>query len=140
MAKGLKSLIRLHDWDVDEKQRALTDLLNQIAVLEARARKLEEDLVKEQKIAAASPGEAGLYYGNFADMVIRLREQLAKAAADVDAQIAEARENLWEAYRELKKFETAQANRDARELAESNRLEQIQLDEIGIQGFLRRRD
>ncbi len=139
MAKSLRSLIRLHDWDVDEKRRALAEFLGQIAVLEARARRLEEDLVKEQKAAAETPGEAGLYYGNYADAVIQRREQLAKAAAEVEGQITEARETLREAYRQLKKYETAQANRDAREETEANRLEQMDLDEIGIQGFLRKR-
>ena len=139
MAKSLRSLIRLHDWDVDEKRRVLSEYLGQIAVLEERARKLEESVIKEQKVAAEVPGEAGLYYGNFANLVIQRREQLAEAAAAVEKQIVQARENLRQAYRELKKYETAQANRDARELAESNRREQIDLDEIGIQGFLRKR-
>lgn len=139
MAKSLRSLIRLHDWDVDEKRRVLSEYLGQVAVIEERARKLEESVIREQKIAAEVPGEAGLYYGNFANMVIQRRELLAQLKAELEKQVVTARENLRQAYRELKKYETAQANRDEREEAEGNRREQIDLDEIGIQGFLRKR-
>ena len=139
MAKSLRSLIRLHDWDVDEKRRVLTSLLGQIEVLEERGRRLEASVIREQKVAAETPGESGLYYGHFANLVILRREQLAEAKAAIEKQIVEARENLRQAYRELKKYETAQANRDKREQAEDNRREQIDLDEIGIQGFLRKR-
>lgn len=137
MPKDLHSLIRLHDWRVDEKQRALADLLGAVAALEARVRQLEEELLHERTIAAELPDEAGLYFGRFATAVIDRRKELDKAIDEVEEQIAEARDNLREAYRELKKYELAQASRDALEAAERNRREQIQLDEIGIQTHLR---
>jgi flagellar protein FliJ len=140
LAKDLQSLIRLHDWQVDEKQRALADLLRVVAALEENTRQLEQSVIDEQKFAAQVPDEAGMYYGNFATTVILRREGLSKAIEETEQQILDAREILREAYRELKKYEVAQEHRDARELTENNRREQMVLDEMGIQAFARRRD
>jgi len=136
LAKNIHSLIRLHDWEVDEKRRALGDLLRTVTALEERAQKLEDDMVAEQKAAAESPAEAGMYYGNYAEVVIVRREEFAKAIAEVEEQILEARDVLAEAYRELKKYEVVQENRDAAERAEIARRDQIMLDDLGIQAFL----
>jgi len=138
VGKDIRSLIRLHDWEVDEKRRALGDLLGTASALEARAQQLEDDLVVEQKAASESPAEAGMYYGNFAEACIARREEFAKSIAEVETQILEAREILAEVYRELKKYEVVQANRDAAETAETARRDQIMLDELGIQAFLKR--
>ena len=51
----------------------------------------------------------------------------------MEQQVAEAREKLDEAYRELKKYEVAQETRDLRQAREEARQEQIELDEIGLQ-------
>jgi len=136
--KDLHSLIRLHDWQVEEKQRALADLLAAVMALETRARNLEEELLNEQKVAAAAPAEIALYYGAFAKAAIARRKVLAKAIADAEAEAAAARDRLREAYRELKKYAVAQEHRDIRETAERDRKEQIFLDELGIQAFLRK--
>ena len=138
MAKDIHSLIRLHDWQVDEKRRALAELLGAISALEGQARKLESDLISEQKAAADQPDESGLYYGNYAEVVILRREELTGAIAEVEKQILDARDILSEAYRELKKYEVVQENRDARDHAETERREQIVLDELGIQAFVRK--
>lgn len=138
MAKHLKNLIRLNDWQVEEKQRALADLLNAVAALEAKRRQLEEEMVRERKAAAEAPGEIGIYYGNFAKAALTRRRALEKAIAEGEAEVAAARDRLREAYRELKKYEVAQAQRDAREAAERDHREQLFLDEIGIQAFVRK--
>ena len=46
---------------------------------------------------------------------------------------------LNEAYRELKKYETAQKNREVREQKELAVREQMVLDEIGLQGYARKK-
>lgn len=138
MPKDLHSLIRLHDWQVEEKQRLLADLVGVVAALEGRARHLEEELLHEQKVAAAAPAEIGLYYGNFAKAAIGRRKALAQAIADAEAETAAARDKLREAFRELKKYTVAQDHRDIHEAAKRDRKEQIFLDELGIQAFLRK--
>ncbi len=139
MAKGLETLIRLNEWSVDQKRRKLGELLRLIDGFEAEARKLEEDLLKEQAAAAASPNEAGFLYGNYADNVIHRRSILQVSIQQLEKEADEARNEVSEAYRELKKFETALELRQKREAAEAARKEQIALDEVGLQGFAQKR-
>jgi len=139
MARGLKTLIKINEWNVEQKQRKLGDILRLIDSLETQARLLEEELVREQAAAAASPEEAGFIYGNYADAVIHRRERLEQSIVQAEVEADAAREELGEAYRDLKKFETAQANREAMVAKELARKEQITLDEVGLQGYLQRR-
>ncbi len=139
MTGNLNSLIRLHEWRVDEKRRTLGDLLRVVGDLETRARRLEEDLANEQGVARASPDEAGFMYGHYARAVILQRERIAESIAATERKIAAAREALNEAYRDLKKYELAQRARDGRAAGERERAEQLVLDELGIQGYLQRR-
>ncbi len=139
MAGNLTSLIRLHEWRVDEKHRALGDQLGVVADLERQARRLEEDLKNEQGVARASPDEAGYLYGNYAHAVILRRERIADSIAATEGKIVVAREALNDAYRNLKKYELVQGARDTREARERERAEQMVLDELGVQGYLQRR-
>ena len=139
MAKNLKGLIRLHQWMVDERRRKLGDLLKMLAELEDQSRRLEAEVVDEQKAALNAPETAGFLYGNYARHVIERRERLTKSIASMEAQIASAREELNEAYRELKKFQVAQDVRDRREALEAARRDQNTLDEIGLAMHRRRR-
>ena len=139
MAKDLGGLIRLHAWHVDEKRRQLGDLLRRVADLEARAAALEEELEAEQRTAAAAPVEAGFLYGNYAVAVIERRHDLAEALAEAERAVADVREALRAAHRELKKYEIAKAGRDRRAAEERELREQIVLDDLGIQGFRQRR-
>ncbi len=139
MAKNLKGLIRLHQWVVDERRRKLGDLLKMLAELEDQSRRLEAEVVDEQKAASNAPETAGFLYGNYARHVIERRERLTKSIASMEARIASAREELNEAYRELKKFQVAQDVRDRREALEAARRDQNVLDEIGLAMHRRRR-
>ena len=139
MAKNLKGLIRLHQWVVDEKRRKLGELLKMLVELEEQARRLEAEVVEEQKAAAKAPETAGFLYGNYARHVIERRERLAKSIASMEQQTAAAREELNEAYREIKKFQVAQEVRDRRAALEAARREQIVLDEVGLIMHRRRR-
>jgi len=132
VAKNLKGLIRLHKWMVDEKRRKLGDLLKMLAELEEQLRQLEAEVVAEQKAAANAPETAGFLYGNYARRVIERRERLVQSIASMEMQISAAREELNDAYRELKKFQVVQDVRDRREALEAARREQGVLDEIGL--------
>ena len=57
----------------------------------------------------------------------------------MEEQVTEAREKLNDAYRDLKKYEIAQKSRDTREALELVRREQETLDEIGLQGYRRKK-
>lgn len=138
MASGLHSLIRLNEWEVDQRRRKLGSLLGTLHDLETSLSGLEGELRHEQGMANTSPDEAGFLYGNYAMAVIERRQQLQNSMAQMEQQIAAAREELNEAYRELKKFEVAQETRDTREAAELATKERADFDEIGLQGYLRK--
>lgn len=131
MAKSLGGLIRLHEWNVDQKRRKLGELLGLVADLEAQAISLEDEVKSEQRAATASPEVAGLLYGNYAMGVIERRRRITESIVKTEEIMVTAREEMREAFIILKKFQTAQENRDKREAEDLNRLEQAILDEIG---------
>jgi len=135
MARNLDTLIRLNEWSVDERRRELGQVLRALAELEDGLERLRQEVVREQNAAAASPEEAGFFYGNYARAAIGRRGTLDDGIRRMEAQVAAARERLNDAYRELKKFEVAQKIRDERETRELARREQGVLDEIGLTLF-----
>ena len=135
MAKNLNTLIRLNEWNVDERRRELGDVLRALAELETGLERLRQEVTKEQNAAAAAPAEAGFFYGRYAQGVIGRRQSINDGIQRMEAQVAAAREKLNESYRELKKFEVAQRTRDEREARELARREQGVLDEIGLTLF-----
>ena len=139
MARDLHTLIRLNEWTVDQRRRALGDVLASLASLETGLEQLREELIKEQTIVRSSPEEAGFFYGNYATAVIIRREDLNQGIIRMEEQVAEAREKLNDAYQDLKKYEIAQESRDTREALELVRREQETLDEIGLQGYRRKK-
>ena len=139
MAANMKNLIRLHEWNVDEKRRKLGELLRLQGELEDQIKQLEEDLVKQQAAAAADPTLAGITYGVFAQQVIERRENLQDSINQMEIVIGYAQDELSEAYQELKKYETVDRNRQRRYEMEQNRREQIQLDEIAMNQHRRKK-
>ena len=137
MAKGLGGLIRLHEWNVDQKRRRLGELLALLTDLEDQATGLEDEVKREQRAATASPAVAGLLYGNYAMGVIERRRRIAESMVKTEEIVAAARDELSEAFMILKKFQTAQENRDRLEADELNRKDQAVLDEIGARGHIR---
>lgn len=138
MAKGLATLVRVNEWTVDEKRRALGALLRQLDELEASRRRIDEEVVSEQRAAAESPDEAGFLYGVYAEGVIHRREQFDAAIRDKEQEVGVAREALNEAYRELKKYEVIHKNRKQRDQDELDRKDQLMLDELGLETYRRK--
>ena len=60
--------------------------------------------------------------------------------AQVEHQIAEATEEMAEAFQELKRYELAQEGRDRRDEAKRKVRENAALDEMALSGFMRRRE
>jgi len=130
LAANIKNLIRLHEWNVDEKRRKLGELLRLQGELEDQIAQLEADLVVQQKAAAADPTLAGITYGAFAQQVILRRENLQDSVRQMEIVIGHAQDELSDAYQELKKYEIVNRNRQRRYELEQGRREQVMLDEI----------
>jgi len=139
LAANIKNLIRLNEWNVDEKRRKLGELLRLQGELEDQMKQLEADLIEQQKAAAADPTLAGLTYGAFAKQVIQRRENLQDSIDQMEFVIGHAQDELSDAYQELKKYETVESNRQRRFEREQNRREQIMLDEIALNQHRRKK-
>lgn len=135
--KGLTTLIRLHKSTVDERRRVLTALQDQRQRLVEELVRLEQELLREQAVAAGTL-EASMTYAGFARHVIHERDRLNRAIAAMDAQIARAEESVAEAFQELKRYELALEEQKRRQTEEFKRRETQRLDETASVRFSRR--
>jgi flagellar export protein FliJ len=134
--KGLPTLIRVRQWELEERRRKLADLEGLAAQLDEAIARLDDEVKMEQSVVQSSL-EVNFAYAPYAAAAIERRRTLLASLADVRTQIEEASQEVTIAYQELKKYEVAQDNRRRRARVETNRREQIVLDEIGIEGFRR---
>jgi flagellar export protein FliJ len=129
--RNRESLIRLHRFHVDEKRRKLAELELMLQEFRARERELEAQVLSEQKKAGISD-VAHFAYPMFAKSVIRRRQNILTSIEDIDRQIEAAKEELAGAFRELKKYEIIEDNRKRKYRKEVLRVEQMELDEVGL--------
>jgi flagellar export protein FliJ len=131
--KDLHTLIRIRKWDVDERQRALGLLLRDEEKLIDFQNRLAAALAAERAFVATASVDQRTTFEAYVQRCRKQREDLDKALTVLRARIDEAREHLAEAFRRHKTFEITQDQRDAAEEKEFNRVEQINLDEMGIE-------
>ncbi len=136
--KDLHTLIRVRKWDVDEKQRGLAVLLRQEESVIERQMALEADIKREMAFTAEAPTEQRFTLSAYLQRCDGYRVQLNAMLQEIRRRVAEAQEELAEAFRQLKPIEETQKMRDAEEEKEENRLEQENLDEIGLNLHRRR--
>ena len=140
MAKNdLKTLIRVHQFELDEKRRQLGNLLRFEQSLENRKILLAQRF-KEEEEAAKNDQTAALTFGAYVDWHIDENKRVDRALADARQEIALMRDEIREAYQELKTFEITQENREKREAAELERKNNAVLDEIGLTLYRRKHD
>ncbi len=136
--KDFKALVRLNDWEVDQKRRELAEQLRQLDNLVGLLEALEQEIKTEQAQAANMPTEGGMLYGHYAEHAIRRREDYQSRIADQEREVEAAREELRLAFLEFKKYEISEDRRVARVESELARDEQLELDEVGITQFNRK--
>jgi flagellar export protein FliJ len=137
MARDFKALVRLNDWEVDQKRRYLAEQLRQLENLIGLLENLEQELIREQAHAASMPTEGGMLYGAYAEQTIRRREDYQRRIAEQEQHVSAAREQLRLAFLEFKKFEITEERRVERIEADLSREEQLDLNEIGIMAYNR---
>lgn len=128
--KGLPGLIRLNQWKVDEQRRKVTELEMLADGLAGQITELQIQVDREGRDAAddLTSREA---FSRFLQGALIRREKLEVSIADLTGQISSAKDDLADAYRELKSYEIAQANRDRRETQKNTLRERVKMDEIG---------
>ena len=130
--KGLPTLIRMHQWKLEEMRRNLGELEGLRADLEQRLRNLHAEHLEEQRIASSS-AELGFTYNGYANSFIHRREKLHQSIAELEDALQEARGQVQEAYQEVKKYEIVHERTMRKEYDLEIRREQVALDEAGLQ-------
>lgn len=133
---ALDSMIRVHRWVLDEKQRKLIDLRTLLEKLESDLEGLDSDLEAERE-ASGSSDEAGAAFPAYAAAALDRRRKLCETIANLEKETEAAREEVTEAFGELKKYEIASENRQSQESAKRKRRERINLDELGVSIYRR---
>lgn len=129
---GLPNLIRLHKWKLEEHRRKLGDLEGLARSFVDQIRMLEERTLNEGKVALGAP-EVTHALGGFVQAAIAQRGKLEASLAAVEQEIAEMRDRVGEAFRELKRYEVADARRRDRARLATRRRERIVEDDIGVE-------
>jgi flagellar export protein FliJ len=132
----LKPLIRYAKHQLDEKRIKLVELQRQVDALEAAIAGDRASLLAEQANAARDP-EAALALAGYAHAVELRRKQFRARIVKLEKEVERSKEIVMEAFRETKRYETAQEQRDAEARAERLAKEQEFLDETGLNGFRR---
>ena len=129
--KGIASLIRLHQWQLDQKRRELAMLERATVDCTNQLETLERDLVVEQQIAAGS--ESGMFaYASYAVGVVTRRENLQKSLQDIEKLTVIKHTEVTEAFHEVKRYEIALREAERRREKEIARREQMEMDEVAL--------
>jgi len=134
--KGLPGLIQLNQWKVDEQRRKVTELEILSERLSAEVTQLQDDIDREGRNSGESL-ENSQAFSAFLKGAMAQRETLRGSIEDLQDQISTAKDDLADAYRELKSYEVAQAKRDSREAHKQELRDRVKMDEIGM-GIFRR--
>jgi flagellar export protein FliJ len=139
MAKGLDGMIRLHKWQLDEKRRQMTDLERMKDDLLQKKNKMAAALIAEQQ-NISDTNVVNINYANYAASIMERQENLDKSIEEIDVSIEDMKDELSEAFNELKKYETVQERKAERARVKQARKDQIALDEISAQMHRRQRE
>lgn len=137
--KGMKTLIKLQQRDLDALRRQQTQLQEQREQLTDLLTRLENELNEERKLAASRP-EMTRYMEDYTQRVKKRQIGIVQEILQVDAKLGQLAEAIATSFGELKKYEITKDNHDQRVKAAEDQKEQIQLDDVGLQQFIRKRE
>ena len=133
---GLESLVRVHQWILDEKRQRLAGLQQLLDRMEADLEVMEASLAKEREAASESL-DGALAFQSFISAAVDRRDKLRLTISNLEQEIEVARDEVGEAFQDLKRYETAQDLQHRQELDQRRRREQLALDEMAV-GLYRR--
>jgi len=135
--KGMTGMIRLHKWQLDEKRRNLVELEKMRDDLKQNLIDIQNELIAEQQKVAESP-IVSITYAGYAQNVMARRVNIVNSMLEIDVSIEEVKDQVAEAFKELKKYEVVEQRERERELAEGRRRQQNDLDELSLNMHRRR--
>lgn len=134
--KSRDTLIRLKRFQVDEKRRRLAQIEMMIAEFMRMSDDLEREIATEEGRAGISD-PAHFAYPTYAKAAQQRRENLIRSADELKGQLDEARDDLQEAFEELKKVEMLDGREHGRDRAMDGAREQAGLDRASQAGAAR---
>jgi flagellar export protein FliJ len=126
--KSRDSLIRLKRFQVDEKRRQVAQIETMIAEFERLAADLDQQILAEQQRSGIHD-VTHFAYPTFARAAMQRRDNLRTSADELKGQLQDARDDLAEAYEDLKRFELLDERDGERERVAQAAREQAALDE-----------
>ena len=133
----LRRLVRYHRHQLDEKRRTLRLLEQHALSIEAAIGRLDQSVVAERRVAKHSPDVLSAYAG-FARAAIDRRAALLAELGEANRAVEAAREQLLDAFAEVKRYEIGLEHQEKREQEELARRAQAQLDEAALNLYRRR--
>ena len=134
---GLSQLLRLQRWTLDEKRRQAGDLELLIERLVQDITQL--DAAVEREITASRENlELQRALPGYRKVMSDRRERLDNSLVDLRGELEKLREQITEAFSELKKTEQTVKNREQRQRHAERRKDQAISDEIGLQQHRRK--
>jgi len=133
-----ESLIKLATFEVENRQLRLAEIAKRRADAEIRLMVLEAEGEAEAKHAERD-AEAGWYMAGYGDG-LRIRKAAIQAELDlIEVEERGARDALAQAFEEQKKYEQVAEGMRLAAVKETNRRENAELDEVGMQAARRAR-
>lgn len=139
MAK-LDPLIRVRKHTIEQKQKFLASLYVKAEELKQQQDTLETQLAIETEKAKDLGAEMMGYFGAYADSVNIQLEELDVVRKHMEDRIKMAQEDVRNAFADLKKIEIINDRRQSEALADMDKKESEELDEIAINMFRRNND
>ena len=137
--KGMTGMIRLSKWQLDDKRRNLADLEKMKAVFLQNLTDLQNELIREQKKVSESP-VVDISYAAYAQQVMVRRLNIVNSMVEIDVSIEDVKDQVAEAFKEVKKYEVVEQRQRDRERADRNRREQGDMDELALNMHRRRQN
>ena len=134
---GLDQLMRLQRWTLDEKRRQATDLELLIERLIQDIIKLDEQVEREIEASRANL-ELQRVLPGYRNAMKGRRERMHKSLVDLRGELEKLREQITEAFSDLKKTEQTVKNREQRQRLAERRKDQAISDEVGLQQHRRK--
>jgi flagellar protein FliJ len=129
--KSRETLIRLRKFQVDEKRRRTVQIETMIAEFDRMCVELDRE-VKTEQDRAGIQDPSHFAYPTYAKAANQRKQNLLRSIEDLRVQLDDAKAALGEAFEELKKVELLDERDQARDRADANAREQMDLDSIGI--------
>ena len=134
--KNLDTLIRLHQWQLDEKRQKVAELERLATRFRTEIEQLETRLKQEQEVAARSP-EAASGYGNYAVAVVARRDKLHQSLSGLEDEMVKAVEEVAVAFQKFKKFDLIRARDREKAELKKKRMQGRAMDEAGLNLYRR---